>query len=259
MKTYVKFLIAGGVIAAVGVIIMLVALAVGGWSLKAKYEMKTFTSQEEFSTVYVRQDAGSVKCEYYDGSETVIEYPTSKLFDSAVKIEDGALKVQTRRKWYALWGNPVMPETVIKLPRSASGAAMNFKINAGSTTLGSGTYGNITVNIDAGQFAAGDIECAALKCNINAGQIKINSVQCALLELDVDAGRTEISSIDAAKTIVNVDAGSAVLGFCGAQSEYTVNVKIDAGSCNVGNSTGTTDKTILLDIDAGSAKLTFSV
>ncbi len=79
-----------------------------------------------------------------------------------------------------------------------------------------------------------------------------------MLNLDVDAGKTEIISADAVNTAVDVDAGSVHIGFAGAHSEYTINVKVDAGSCNVSNSTGTTEKTITVDVDAGEAKLDFA-
>lgn len=258
MNSIVKGLIIGGAIAVLGAVIAITALAVCGWTVKPKLQMKTFTSAEEVSSVYVRQDEGSVKLSYYDGDEIVVEYPENKLFKATVECRDGKLTVESCRKWYVI-GSFRLPETVIKLPSAlAEKPDVNLKLNAGSANLGSGAYGNVTANINAGQFTAGEITCATLKCNINAGQIKITGVRCTVLNLDVDAGKTEIISADAVNTAVDVDAGSVHIGFAGAHSEYTINVKVDAGSCNVSNSTGTTEKTITVDVDAGEAKLDFA-
>lgn len=258
MNSIVKGLIVGGAIAVFGAIIAIITLAICGWTVKPKFQMKTFTSAEEVSSVYVRQDAGNVKMSYYDGDEIVVEYPENKLFKATVESKDGKLTVECSKKWYVI-GSFKLPETVIKLPSRLEGKPdVNLKLNAGSANIGDGAYGNVTANINAGQFTAGEITCATLKCNINAGQIKITGVRCTVLNLDVDAGKTEITYADAVNTAVDVDAGSVHIGFAGAQSEYTINVKVDAGSCNVSNATGTTEKTITVDVDAGEAKLDFA-
>ena len=98
MNSIVKGLIIGGAIAVLGAVIAITALAVCGWTVKPKFQMKTFTSAEEVSSVYVRQDEGSVKLSYYDGDEIVVEYPENKLFKATVECRDGKLTVESCRK-----------------------------------------------------------------------------------------------------------------------------------------------------------------
>lgn len=262
MKAVIRGVIAGGAIIAAGVIIILIALALNGWSVRPKYEMKSYSSQSEISELKIQMGAGSVKCEFYDGEEIYVEYPSSNGCKTSFTEEGGTLTFSVKSKWYMHLGFGVLnlPTTTVKLPESLKGKLdLAVRLDAGSAEIASGEFANVTVDIDAGQLIAGDITADCIRCDADAGQIKIAGACCNTLKITVDAGHATVDKIDALTTEVTVDAGHARLGFVSDRTEYTVSVHVDAGSCNVGNSTGASSRKITVDVDAGSAQLYFGI
>ncbi len=92
MKSVIKALIAGAVIAAIGVIILIAGLSVNGWKFEnIKYTMQTFTAENENTALDIRLNTGSLRTEFYDGDRIVIEYPTAKRFETLVAEDEGKI------------------------------------------------------------------------------------------------------------------------------------------------------------------------
>ena len=257
MKAIVKGLIIGGIIIAVGVVILIATLAVNGWSVKDQnFEMQTYTAQYDAPSIEIDFGPGSVKTEFYDGDKIIIEYPSSKRYKSEITDTETVLKYETKARWFINFGSVDIPDTVIKIP---AGSVLNveFDIGAGSAYLADGVYGKVDIDIGAGSFNAVNIECADLNCNISAGAVKINAVTCNTADIDISAGSFKIDKITCGRTVIDVSAGSANIGFTGARSEYGIRTDVSAGSCNVIPQTGTTDKSIDVDVSAGSVNLSF--
>lgn len=256
MKGIVKGLIIGGIIAAVGVIILIAALAVNGWSVKdPHFEMHSYTSEGEFNTLVVNIGAGSVETEFYDGEDIVIEYPHSKEYKTEITTDGTTLVYSAKLKRIISFGKLNIPTAVIKLPEKLFN--MEFDIGAGSATLCDGVYGKVDIDIGAGAFNAANIECENLICDVSAGAVKINAITCNAADIDVSAGAFKTDIMTCQRTAVDVSAGSATIKFTGAKSEYGITTDVSAGSCNVISQTGTTDKTISIDVSAGSVNINF--
>ena len=146
MNSIVKGLIIGGAIAVLGAVIAITALAVCGWTVKPKFQMKTFTSAEEVSSVYVRQDEGSVKLSYYDGESTskfstvhrtpvILICPAFMLHFSVAHVISPAVNCP------ALIFAVTFP--YVPLPRLAL-PAFNFKFTSGFSAKAEGSF--ITVS-----------------------------------------------------------------------------------------------------------------
>lgn len=266
MKGVVKGLIAGGIIIGIGVAILIIGLALNGWKFKGsvKFEMRTFTAQEENSALDIKVRTGSVKTEFYDGDRIVIEYPVAKNFDTKVREKDGKVSFDgLHRKWYlGFWLSYDVPDTIVKLPHGIA-YDMYFDVDAGTATLADcidkETYGNVTVDIDAGSFKSGSVVCNVLKCDIDAGSVKITSAVCNTFNCKIDAGSANIEKLKCNDALINIDAGSVKAGFTGEKEEYSISAKVDAGSCNVTSQSGNTDKKINIDVDAGKIELSFGV
>lgn len=257
MKAIVKGLIIGGIIAAIGVIILVATLALNGWSVKdTNFEMQTYTAVYDASSIEIDAGPGSVKTEFYDGDKIIIEYPTSKRYKSEITDTETVLKYKSKTRWFINFGIVDIPDTIIKMP---AGTVMNveFDIGAGSAYLADGAYGKVDIDIGAGSFNAANIGCADLKCNVSAGAVKISAITCNTADIDVSAGSLKIDKITCQKTVIDVSAGSANIGFTGVQSEYRITTDVSAGSCNVIPQAGTTDKTIDVDVSAGSVNISF--
>ena len=256
MKAIVKGLIIGGIIALIGVIILIAVLAVNGWSVKdPNFEMQTYTAEGDYTALEIKIGAGSVKTEFYDGENIVIEYPVSKAYKTEFKTEGTTLIYSAEMKRIIWFGTVNIPDAVVKLPNKL--IDIEFDIGAGSAYLADGVYGKVDIDIGAGSFNAANIECANLVCEVSAGSAKINAVTCSTADIDISAGSFKIDKITCQITAIDVSAGSANIGFTGARSEYGITTDVSAGSCNVISQTGTTDKSIDVDVSAGSVNLSF--
>lgn len=260
MKTVIKTVIAGAVIAAVGLIALIAGLALNGWRLdNVKFTMRSFTAENENADISVRIDMGSVRTEFYDGDRVIIDYPVADGYSTSISEEGGKIAFRGLHNsgWHFLqFGKLNVPDTVIKLPEGVV-FDVAVKLNAGSARLCDGRFGKIKIDLDAGTMQCGNLICETLSLNLDAGTVKIAAAECGSFDCDLDAGAAAIDKLDCAASSIKLDAGAVKIGYTGAQEEYSIITKINAGSCNVAAQTGTSGKTINIRLDAGSAKLTF--
>lgn len=239
MKAIWKCLIAGIILIAVGAGIIITTLAVNGWKIKEiNYTMKTFTAQNDNTSVELDIGAYALKCEFYDGDKIEIYYPDSNAYKTSVSEKDGKLKFLTKTKWYLSFFNITKPpETVVKLPKDK---VFDIKIDlgAGTVKLADGAYGNIQVDLGAGKLSAQKITSNTLIGDVSAGSLEIGELTCPDIKADVSAG-------------------SLKLGIVGAKAEYTIRASVSVGSCNVSDQTGTTDKKLVVDCSAGKISVDF--
>lgn len=284
MKAWVKGIIAGAVIAAIGVIVLIAGLYMNGWkypTVEYNFEMLTYSSENaDVKGLLLDVDLGPVKTEFYEGDTVSVEYPVCDVFSYSVTENNGTLEVKTDRKkfnwhWFS-WQTVNIPTLTVKLPENKI-YDLQILLDAGSVTVSDGTYGNIKMNIDAGTFNCGNIMCGdfnidldaryaesgnvicdGFSANVDAGTITAKAVSANNMTCELDAGLMEINNIRCAFTSVKVSAGKLAAGFEGGRTEYNINVNKSAGSCNVETQVGSTDKTINLRISAGKAELNFA-
>ena len=263
MKSVIKALIAGAVIAAIGVIILIAGLSVNGWKFEnIKYTMQTFTAENENTALDIRLNTGSLRTEFYDGDRIVIEYPTAKRFETLVAEDEGKITFHGlhRSDWHIVnLGINNVPETVIKLPQNVL-LDVSVLLDGGKVYLaGEGRFGNLKISMDAGVFQTENLVCETLICELDAGTVKIGSAECKTLKCELDAGIVKIDKLNCPSSVFDLDAGIVEAGFTGAQEEYTVYAELHAGRCNLTNHRGTPYKTIDVRLDAGTVKCKFGV
>lgn len=281
MKRFVKWLIAGGVILCVGVIILIIGLAANGWKwgIEANFEQREYVAQSTVSAYDISIAAGTVRIEFADTEKVTVSYPKSDNFGYEITELNGKLTVKYNRTgnfFFRIFMPTNIPETVVSVPYGT--ADFNLRIDAGKLVLGDGTYGNVTAELNAGMLQTGEITCGNFYLEVDAGKAELSSLKCGNLRLDIDAGATEItkavcdkltveidagsarvSSLSCPDLSVDVDAGSVNLNVDGAKAEYNISVRRSAGSCNLAAQTGTDpNKRITVDVSAGSATVTFA-
>lgn len=278
MKGIIKAVIAGSVIIAIGIAILVIALALNGWTIsQPKFEMKRYEATEENTSLKVEFGAGSLKTVYYDGEKIAVEYPEARGYVGEITEKDGKLSFKTRSKiLFINIGRWNVPDTVIYLPKNVT-YDIDFKLGAGSVELVSGNYGEVKIEVGAGMFTAAGLYCDNIDAKVSAGMLEITSAECNVFDAKVSAGKLNIasafcntfngkvsagklsaSSLSAEKISANVSAGSLELRVSGALTEYSVSTSVSAGSCNLSDRTGTTDKKIDAKVSAGSLNITFT-
>lgn len=259
MKGMVKAIVAGVIITAIGIGLLLTGFALNDWKFfEPKFEMQRFDATADNTALDVDFGAGTLRIEYYDGEKIAIDYPVSNGFDADIFERDGKLFFETTKKWFTVnFGNWHIPETVIYLPRKVT-FNLDFDMGAGMATLTSGTYGNVSIEVGAGTLTATDIVCNAFSADIAAGMLTATDIVCNTFDADVSAGKLVADSLTSPDIDISVSAGYAEATINGAKSEYTIKASASAGSCNVSDQTGTTNKRLNADCSAGSIVIKFT-
>lgn len=260
MKAIVKAVIAGSAIIGAGIIILIVALALNGWSFTPEFEMAQYAAEGGIGELKIENAAGNVRTEFYDGDKLIVDYPVSSRYEMTVTEHDGVLSVDglNRKHWYNFTVLPYMlPETVVKIPQSMR-LKLNLTVNAGKVELAAGEYAETAVTVNAGSVNVSGIRCPDFKCKVNAGAVSLDALDCATFECNINAGSFYAGQMNCPLIRLGVSAGSADMKIQGGREEYTVFVDKSAGSCNVTDQTGSDPaKKIEIRVSAGSVSASF--
>lgn len=251
-----KWIIVGSVIIGTVIALVIIWLTLGG---NVKFEMQTYTAQNENTALEIETEACALRTEYYDGDKIYIEYPVSKNFRATVYEKEGTFHFKNdSRAFFLLFVKPKFPDIVIKFPHGAS-YDIGLKMSAGTVNLAGGRFGRAELHMSAGTLKCDGMDCFSLKLKASAGTASLGTVSCNSLDINMSAGSAKIQKLDCADTKIKVSAGSVKLGYTGVREEYRVFKNVSVGSCNVSSQNGTTDKTIDINASAGSVNLDFGV
>lgn len=260
MKSFVKAIIAGCCIIFIGIIILVIALGLNGWTLRLHFSTEEFNSEQEINKVVVDKSVGSMKINYYDGDKIQIFYPTSNNYEVSVKYDDGCVRVTSRRpKWFefSIWLAHI-PETVINLPKDTT-FELDLTVNAGSLRIQEGQYSKVRITVNAGSLRANNIECDTFNAKVNAGSMNINNITChTSFKGEVNAGSLNAKNVICPTITAEVSAGSLNMTVKGIEAEYNISAHVSAGSSNLRSKSGTTDKKITANVSAGSLNVSFT-
>ena len=260
MKSMVKAIIAGCCVIVIGIVILLIALGLNGWTFKMDFESKEFNAEQENSKIVVENSVGTVKINYYDGERVQIFYPETTKYILNISEKDGTVRVSSPKpKWYefSIWWTDI-PETVINLPRNTQ-FELDLTVNAGSLRLLEGQYSKIRLTVNAGSLSVRRVDCDTLSAEVNAGSMQINDLVCeTYFDGEVNAGSLNAKGVSCPKIKADVSAGSLNMTIKGSKSEYNISANVSAGSSNISNQTGTTDKSLKAVVSAGSLNVSFT-
>lgn len=263
MKKSVKVIIAGAIVAAIGLMMVLCALGISGGSLKGIRNWQT--QSVEFDTpinkLQMEANAGQVTIRRGATDKIKITYDYDDSYAPEIGLKNGGvLNIETGRKhWYdlGLWFNNA-PSMQVEVPENWT-FALDVTLNAGSLTIGDGDWGEVMdVELNAGAVSIGNVTVTKLNIEVNAGGLTAKEVVCSEFDCEVNAGGVNVKKLDATTITVDVSAGSANLGLVGAKSDYNIRVDKSAGSCNViSQSNPSASRSLRVDVSAGSADVTF--
>ena len=262
MTSTVKAIIAGAIILGIGLAIVLLACGLNGWSFKydGNWETQKYECAETVTDIEIDFSAGTLQVGFFDGEQIEVEYATCDKFTTQFNTVNNTLKVSTSPvRWYStfLWFNNI-PTTKMYIPRNWQ-INFNVVINAGAVSFAEGgSYGNVSVELNAGTINMQGVSCLNCSLEVNAGSMNLTDLTCDKLTCEVNAGAVNVKELKCDSISIEVSAGAANVGVDGQKSEYTIKVKKSAGSCNVTNQTGTdANKNISVDISAGSVNVSF--
>ncbi|MDE6558195.1 MAG: DUF4097 domain-containing protein [Clostridia bacterium] len=261
MKAWKVFLGIGAGVLVIGLIVMLIGLGLNDWSFKVEYEMKTFNSEQETTTLDLSLAAGEMNVVYYEGENIEVNYPTSYKYGYEVSERNGTLTVEPQQHfgvWFGFGWNKV-PAVTVKIPK---GKVMDLKLDlsAGVARVEDcSEFGNVRVRLSAGWADLGSMVCNKFNASLSAGKLDVDRVECSDFDLHLSAGVANVDFLKCDDISVKLSAGTASVTVLGNKSDYSISVDRSAGSCNVSNQTGAVvGKTIDVDLSAGSVSVEFT-
>ena len=223
-------------------------------------EMEQYTAQGEITELAIKNSAGSVRTEYYDGDKVVVDYPVSEWFKMTIEEkDDGTLFISglKNKHWYTFMSVSSIPATVVKIPQGCV-LKLDITVNAGSVSLAQGQFDTVNVTVNAGSLSSLGITCTEFTSKLNAGAIAFASLKSTSLDCKVSAGSFDVDSLTCPLVNISVSAGAVGVNMKGSKEDYTILVDKSAGSCNVKSQTGTDpEKKIDIHISAGSVSVSF--
>ena len=249
-----------GAVLLIAIMIFLIIFALSSRLVIRDLETAQYTAQGEIEELTIKNSAGSVRTEYYEGDKVVVDYPVSDWFEMTIEEKDGTLSVSglKNKHWFSFVSASNIPSAIIKIPQG-SVLKLNVTVNAGSVSLAQGQFKEVDVTVNAGSLSSLGITCTKFTSKLNAGAISFASLECASLNCKVQAGAFDLDSLTCPLITVSVSAGSADMNVKGKKEDYTISVDKSAGSCNVRNQAGTdAEKKIEIEISAGSVSVHFA-
>lgn len=261
MKPFVKVIIVGAVIACVGLIVFIVALAVNGWHLITTddWTQQTYQSTSQINEIEIKFNAGQLEMVFYDGDCVKVHYSHCDRFTTTCREKGNKLSISTSTiRWINVnfWISDI-PKTTVYIPNDWA-VDIDAVVNAGTVRLADGIYGDIKVKMNAGMVNLGNIVANNVQFDVNAGALNVTSVVCDKFDCELSAGAVKVYKLTCDKIDVDVSAGSVNLKVDGAKSQYTVRTDVTAGSCNLSSQSGSDPaKKITVDVSAGSVTISF--
>lgn len=282
-KSTKSSIIAGVVIAVVGVIVLICALGMSGWKLNSgkNWETDTVTVEKPITKLELKVNYGKVTLKQSAVETASVTYQYDEKHRPEIAVNDnGLLKIHTaEKKWHEIgyWFGDA-PTIEVTLPAESDFVIVDLELNAGTIEIGDGDWGvtvyvevnagavvfgdvsmnDLHVDVNAGALDAGKIQCQKVACSVSAGAVSVKELTCGAFGCDVSAGAVEVKKLDSSRVKLDVSAGSVTLGLVGAQSDYRVSVDKSAGSCNVSSQMGTSaTRALTVSISAGSVDVTF--
>ena len=258
-KTVKITLITGAIILCVGLLTVLTIGFAYGWDItKSQWESKSYESgeNEQISNIDLSFSAGKLKIEFYDGDTIKVDYAENKYVTTKFKVTNETLKISSTIRWHLhfLSFND-MPETKVSIPQSMQ-LGLKLQINAGTVSVGEGTFNDINIEMSAGTISMSNVTCNKFDLNMSAGMMNISKIVSDSFNADLSAGTLKVTGLKCDDIDLDLSAGTIKLGIVGKKSDYTIKADVSAGSCNVGNLHGGS-KRLSVDVSAGSVNITF--
>ncbi|MBE5887781.1 MAG: hypothetical protein E7283_02985 [Lachnospiraceae bacterium] len=220
MKIFTKImLIASGIMAAIGVVCIVIACSMGlNWG-----NFKTLLSEGKFS---INIENGFFGIHLGDDDEISNEtyYVSDEIVDLTVQYGAGELEI--------MYGDveQIQIETKDVINFSVEVDGKNLLIAA---DLGANNRGDSSLKI----VLPKDIQLANATLVLGASAAKVADLRVVCMNIEVGAGQATLKNIDLKYLEAEVGVGALLMELVGKQSEYSYNVDCGIGAVTIGSNT----------------------
>lgn len=260
MRKFSKmFLIISGIIAALGIALIIVGISMGGsyavaddvlggrlaFGFGSNYfkedsdtenmsnlvNDQNLFAKEEINSLALNGKYGEYEIDVWDNDNYAVQgiKGTDKIKYS---VEDGVLKVSMTSKKIVYRGTNVKAKILV--PRDAILNSITLNMTAGALMCNNIKVQSLDVNIGAGEGDFNNIEAVDAKFKVGAGDGGIKNSRLTNCDIDVGMGDFDVEgSIDGN---VNIDCGmgNVELALSNLYSDFNYTVKVGAGDVEIG-------------------------
>ena len=240
-------LIAGGALAAAGLIIGGITFAVFGFDTTkmstSKYTTNTYEADKGFMNISIEGDTEDIVFVKSDDDNCKLVCYEEVDRPHDVKVENNTLTVTRKNKAYWNFGinfeEPKMtvylPETIyddikiksdtgdIDIPEEFAFDKMELSVDTGDVKVRSSVNEQISIRTSTGDMDLADIEASELKLETDTGRISINDVDIdGDIDIKVDTGKVTLEKISCNDLISKGDTGAITLRSVMAKGKYHI-------------------------------------
>lgn len=184
---------------------------VGGEENDDASEGWTFYPSEEFHSIDLKFGAGVLDIHYDEVDQVEIYHENIKQFNA--KVENGVLKINTGHEVYI--DDADNRQLVIVLPTDTQLDEVDLDVAAAKAYV----HGLIAQDVSF---------------KIGAGQADVVDISTEEMEIEVGAGAANVSNLSTTTLEVKCGMGQVELELCGAQSDYNCDIECGMGDVVVG-------------------------
>ncbi len=283
------------VLMALGVILLVGALAAGDWDITklstVKYETNTYEAVGDFNNISINTDMSKViLVPSDDGKCRVVCYEQQNMKHS-VTVQNGTLKIDVAdtRKWYEHIGIMLgSPHMTVYLPKTEL-ASLCIETHTGNISLHkelkfesldiSGTTANVEcrasvsgsakIRLSTGSIRVSGVSMGDIDLSVTTGGVRLDPAECGNVSISVTTGRAGLTGVSCKNLVSKGTTGRIVLRNVIAAGRFDIErstgsvtfEKCDAGEIYVKTDTGSvkgtllTEKVFIAESDTGSVSV----
>lgn len=288
-KSTAIWLITASAIILFGLLLLVFAMSLDGWSFD-KREEAIYEISEDFTDISITLDTDDI---FFtpspDGTKKVVCLENKNL-EHTVTVEGGTLKIglEDKRKWYNYIFNFGETSLTVYLPENEYASLSidsdtsdvsipnNFKFrridvelstgnlrcyastvgdvriktSTGRISLADASFSSLLLKASTGDINISDVKCGDINASVSTGEIKLTNVSCNSLTADADTGEVELRNVIASGAFsILTDTGDVEFEACDAAEIY---IETDTGDIS---GTLLSEKVFLYKTDTGDVQL----
>lgn len=226
-KSTAIWLIVASAIILFGLLLLVFAMSLDGWSFD-KREETIYEISEDFTNISITLDTDDV---FFtpspDGTKKVVCLEDKNL-GHTVSVEGGTLKigVDDNRKWYNHIFNfgetsvtVYLPESEynllsidsdtsdVSIPNNFKFGSIDIELSTGDARCYASTVGDVKIRTSTGRISLADASFSSLLLKASTGDISLSAVKCGDINISVSTGEIKLTNVSCKSLTAEANTG----------------------------------------------------
>lgn len=233
-----KAILIGVITLVIGIIVMVAALGLSGWSFDGDFELYSYVCDKRVDDLSVYVGVGNVDIKFYDGEYVKVDYEHNKRMTTNITLGENSdtnvntLEIRNEMRFsffnFGRWFKKA-PKMTVYIPNDTQ-VNLKCNVNAGIANVDSGKFGNVSFVLNAGTLNFENIESARFFVRLNAGTVKLQNLVATKTHFEVNAGDFKVAKIVCDELNLKLNAGKFTANDVTCSSNL---IEVNAGDCKI--------------------------